>query len=63
MNREQREALVELLDAQADVIISQLGDNYTSDEYDSFLKHYVDCQNLFIRTTSDSEIRQLELDL
>ena len=63
MNREQRRTLINLIDAQANVIISQLGDNYSSEEYNDFLAHYDQCQDEFLDAVSDEEFQQLKLDL
>lgn len=63
MNREQRRTLINLIDAQADVIISQLGDNYSGEEYELFLTQYSRCQDEFLDALSDEEFQQMRLDL
>ncbi|MNN15315.1 hypothetical protein D3C81_1284170 [compost metagenome] len=63
MNFEQRRTLINLIDAQANVVISQLGDNYTEEEYQAFLSEYLVSQTEFLDALADGETSQLELDL
>lgn len=63
MNCEQRVTLCNLLDAHCNVIISQVSDRYTDEEYEAFLAEYLDAQTAFVDAVSDDEQLQLELDL
>ena len=63
MNYEQRRTLINLIDAQANVVISQVSDRYTEEEYQEFLSEYLVCQDEFLDATADGETPQLELDI
>lgn len=63
MNFEQRRTLINLIDAQANVVISQLSDRYTEEEYQVFLADYLTHQDEFLEALEDGETSQLELDL
>ena len=63
MNYEQRRTLLNLIDAQANVVISQLSDNYSDQEYQEFLADYLVSQTAFLDAVADDENPQLELDL
>lgn len=63
MNCAQRVALSNLIDAQGLLIIAQLSDRYSAEEYEEAEQYYSEMQDIFIDSASDAELQQLELEL
>ena len=63
MNCAQRVALTNLIDAQGLLIIAQLSNRYSAEEFEEAERYYSEMQDIFIASASDTEVQQMELEL